>query len=988
MSTTEHFRQFPEYYDTIEEAKCFKTPVQTNPRYKTFTQTHFTAGDEEQFETFRNKVYFDQSELKHELTQDIYISGIYKNPTSSTVIDTFRYIFHKFKKGIFIQIRNNKLKVMLPFSKHQFTNEWSDLAFFNPELYSEWNELFKSCSKLENRNFKPQFIHKNKHYWYNNNGLIRYEYPIKEQDSGVCMMSHMFNTLCNERIVPDIEFFVNRRDFPLLKNDHTEPYDAWYGDNTPLLSHCYNSYTPILSMCRADNFADIPIPTWSDWGRVMMSENKYFPKCQTYDTITDIDWNLKKAIAVFRGSTTGQGTNIETNKRMKLAHLSSLNIIDNDNLPFLDAGITSWNSRPRKNGKYIETLDISSLKLVPFLSLQEQSQYKYIINVEGHVCAFRLSVELSLGCVVLIVESKYKLWYSHLLEPYVHYIPIKEDLSDIFDVIKWCKVNDDKCKQIAENARQFWAKYLQKHHMLDTLQEILWNIKTKTKSYNYPIKSFFEIQHEIETKWVADVLTVPKDLPTFDTFEFNIPPYKRTFDLLQGIQWYMIKNPLFLSKFPKNQNLVKNNKHMLTHYSCQNDEFSIVEKSYENQELMHETCIGLLCINDCLKNSPNFCYTYGLFNDKLYLEYIKGLSLFDHLKNNTLTFHEWMSCCIQICFALCDAQQRYGFVHQDLYPWNVMITFSDIPVDIYYVIGSEAFKVTTKIIPIIIDYGKSHAIIKQRHIGKIRPTFTSTIQDVCCFVISSIYEMFEHSCTQSTLFNIFQCFKFFSDSKWTNYRKFTRVKELKEWLSHNKRFSTITQSDKGELESKTPLDFAIYLHTINSSLFEKVRTIYPIMRQGTARHVYMYLNKVEDIDELVNRMNNMITNAENNTTKQLMLLECVRVCKSLRRLYPKCDIFIRDQDQKHETTLVSKLWKCDMSEITMVEITIENLESNNYKFEKQNVKYDQQDLKNILWRISTNYLYNLDNNIPYFPYKYLVNVLHHIATDNLLNEFK
>jgi hypothetical protein len=41
------------------------------------------------------------------------------------------------------------------------------------------------------------------------------------------------------------------------------------------------------------------------------------------------------------------------------------------------------------------------------------------------------------------------------LEPYVNYIPLKKDLSDIFEKLEWLKTNDSKAKIISENALAF-----------------------------------------------------------------------------------------------------------------------------------------------------------------------------------------------------------------------------------------------------------------------------------------------------------------------------------------------------------------------------------------------------------------------------------------------------------------------------------------------------------------------------------------------------
>ena len=181
-----------------------------------------------------------------------------------------------------------------------------------------------------------------------------------------------------------------------------------------------------------------------------------------------------------RGNSTGSGVTIETNTRLKVAHLSKITPIENG-LPLLDAGITGWNVRPRKfeGEKYLQTIDIMALDfdLVNTLSPQQQSTYKYIIHICGHVGAYRLSLEMAMGSVILLVDSAWNIWYKHMLVEYVHYIPIKEDLSNLLEKIKWCRENDSKCKEIARNARDFYDQYLNKNSILDYLQKVLCELK-------------------------------------------------------------------------------------------------------------------------------------------------------------------------------------------------------------------------------------------------------------------------------------------------------------------------------------------------------------------------------------------------------------------------------------------------------------------------------------------------------------------------------
>ena len=122
MTTTSHFQIKPDYYISIEECKeSNKLRAQSNIRYKNFTQTHFTAGDEEQFQHYRydknGTLLTKEISLEYNIFKDDNIEFWegYKDLEATNVLETFRYLFNKFKKGIFVKIVDNELKVFLPF---------------------------------------------------------------------------------------------------------------------------------------------------------------------------------------------------------------------------------------------------------------------------------------------------------------------------------------------------------------------------------------------------------------------------------------------------------------------------------------------------------------------------------------------------------------------------------------------------------------------------------------------------------------------------------------------------------------------------------------------------------------------------------------------------------------------------------------------------------------------------------------------------------
>ena len=107
------------------------------------------------------------------------------------------------------------------------------------------------------------------------------------------------------------------------------------------------------------------------------------------------------------------------------------------------------------------------------LKLSEITNYKYILSIEGNIAAFRLTLELAYNSVILLVKSEFYIWHQPLLKEWIHYVPIKSDLSDLMEKIEWCKKNDNKCKIIAKNAREFFNKYINTNYIYDYMEIIL-----------------------------------------------------------------------------------------------------------------------------------------------------------------------------------------------------------------------------------------------------------------------------------------------------------------------------------------------------------------------------------------------------------------------------------------------------------------------------------------------------------------------------------
>jgi hypothetical protein len=148
-------------------------------------------------------------------------------------------------------------------------------------------------------------------------------------------------------------------------------------------------------------------------------------------------WMDKKSECIWRGAPTGEQNS--NNVRMGFCYKWH---------DQFDVGIVrTWN---RWSASYLK----------PLLSVHEMLNYKYIISIPGNDKDSGLNWKLASNSLVLMAPPKIESWLMEgLLEPWVHYVPLAADYSDLDKIVEWCRNNDDKCQEIVQNANNFMKQF-------------------------------------------------------------------------------------------------------------------------------------------------------------------------------------------------------------------------------------------------------------------------------------------------------------------------------------------------------------------------------------------------------------------------------------------------------------------------------------------------------------------------------------------------
>lgn len=166
-------------------------------------------------------------------------------------------------------------------------------------------------------------------------------------------------------------------------------------------------------------------------------------------------WESRSDTVFWRGSSSGMGgltiDNISNLPRYRLCKISSEIGIDT-----LDAKLTNLTQLKNEvdRQKILEKLRSEDL-IDSWIKFEKFADYKYVIEIDGNVSPWNFLQKLMLGSCVLRVESTNEQWFYDKIKPWVHYVPVEADLSDLVPKIEWCKSNENESRKIAQQGQEF-----------------------------------------------------------------------------------------------------------------------------------------------------------------------------------------------------------------------------------------------------------------------------------------------------------------------------------------------------------------------------------------------------------------------------------------------------------------------------------------------------------------------------------------------------
>lgn len=163
-------------------------------------------------------------------------------------------------------------------------------------------------------------------------------------------------------------------------------------------------------------------------------------------------------------------------KLNKNRHWMDFDNVDKDDIPFKNKenkiiwrGTLKTGNRSLALAKFIseninprfDFKDVNPSNKTFKLSIKDQLKYKFFLSVEGNDVASNLKWTMySNSCVLMPMPTCVTWFMEDHLRPYVHYVPILPDFSDLEEQYNWCLENLDLCERIAQNGKVYVSKFL------------------------------------------------------------------------------------------------------------------------------------------------------------------------------------------------------------------------------------------------------------------------------------------------------------------------------------------------------------------------------------------------------------------------------------------------------------------------------------------------------------------------------------------------
>lgn len=109
-----------------------------------------------------------------------------------------------------------------------------------------------------------------------------------------------------------------------------------------------------------------------------------------------------------------------------------------------------------------------------YIDRSEMINYKYILDIDGNASTWDATAwKLNSGSVILKCESNWVQWFYDDYKPWVNYIPIADDFSDLQEKFLWCETHQPECEVLTARNKELFQKIYRIQNVIKYTESVI-----------------------------------------------------------------------------------------------------------------------------------------------------------------------------------------------------------------------------------------------------------------------------------------------------------------------------------------------------------------------------------------------------------------------------------------------------------------------------------------------------------------------------------
>ena len=135
---------------------------------------------------------------------------------------------------------------------------------------------------------------------------------------------------------------------------------------------------------------------------------------------------------------------------------------------------------------YSDAVPKDNIYAPSWIEKEDMVKYKYILDIDGHTSTWDATAwKLNSGSVILKTATCWGQWFYDQYKEWTHYVPIKDDFTDLQEKYSWCESNQAACETMVENCKKLFQEIYRFHNVMQYVENTVFSINNLNP---YPLK--------------------------------------------------------------------------------------------------------------------------------------------------------------------------------------------------------------------------------------------------------------------------------------------------------------------------------------------------------------------------------------------------------------------------------------------------------------------------------------------------------------------